>query len=1137
MLNHNEVIEKLTLKQKFSLLTDIRSLSDPDMTRAGVPHVSMLTLETLMTDLYEGLTPARLANSWDSELIRQVSYQTMMNTNMRMSGAKLLMTPAAKPQLNVYRPALSEDPFLSGMLSFAYAEGVHQAGGGCCMDGFYLTESDVEQMDLRPDMTAIGELLLRPYIIATKDSHYRSILTSDAILKNGYRGINEKLASLHDGSKILGGAARLCNPRNADETLAAILAGKIVVRGSASALESAYEKYHYIMKAIEDEIVTMEDLDEALADGSAISDDALNQAVRRVLDFAHTVTENPEHEIEVSENLRHNAFVASTVLLKNENSLLPLKAKCRVAVIGQSAASPMFVETVCQKMGVKVTGRANGYDPNDPAGTADVEGALALAKKADKVLVFLGCNGETNQLALKQREMTLPANQAELLHALSPYKDKIIAVMDCDYAADMSFASDVSALMLAPMGGVDGAAALADLLTGRACPSGKLACTLYENTSEHFSRLRQCKNAEKNKVGLFMGYRHYDSAELDVKFPFGHGLSYTSFQYSKLKVVNNEVIFTVKNTGSMAGSEIVQIYIGKPDSACPRPRKELCGFIRTTLKAGEKCEVRLDISQTLFYRSDSDSWAHEAGEYTVYVGSSVKDIRLTRKVTMAGEAYTPCTTPRSEYLQTQSNILSDGYAVNRKRAKLKKPWQTKLGIVILVILAALSAAFGYLAPNQLQIVLPEFLPNFISNFVSGAIREISYTVAGILLAIALLTLILYKCKQNRLKKQKAAADAAVKAELMDTADEKEFRSIDELFVAEFDTVIDVDETVTEEKAYVDDTSRYIDLNYTLEEATEDLSHFMQARGMDLTTAEAIRLISAMAASRLSVIDVAGVERDKFYRALSEYFGAPTCVETVQNEYAATHLMFRSNGNGGLTQTELVKLVESAKTNPNVMHVAFLRGIRATQLIELFMPYLKYFSNPLRENRIIVKDPYTVFTLPANLWFMAELAEGEGIEEAQAGILKTAAYLQLNVLSCDAPSEPSSHVGMGYYQFDHFIQRRKNRFVMDEDLWKKIDELETYTASHAAFRIGNKQWLQMEKYLAMLTSLETDVYAALDRALCVNLMPVISSLLKGKIQSGEPDLLETLEKIFGEDKVPLCCKAAKRKEAVPTDEEP
>ena len=109
--------------------------------------------------------------------------------------------------------------------------------------------------------------------------------------------------------------------------------------------------------------------------------------------------------------------------------------------------------------------------------------------------------------------------------------------------------------------------------------------------------------------------------------------------------------------------------------------------------------------------------------------------------------------------------------------------------------------------------------------------------------------------------------------------------------------------------------------------------------------------------------------------------------------------------------------------------------------------------------------------------------------------------------------------------------------MDEDLWKKIDELETYTASHAAFRIGNKQWLQMEKYLAMLTSLETDVYAALDRALCVNLMPVISSLLKGKIQSGEPDLLETLEKIFGEDKVPLCCKAAKRKEAVATDEEP
>ena len=1135
MLNHNEVIEKLTTKQKFALLTDIRNLSNPDMNRVGVPYVSMLTLEALMTQLYEGLCPSRLANSWDSELIRQVGYQTMMNANVQMPGAKLMLTPGAKPRLNVYQSALSEDPFLSGMLSFAYAEGVRQGGGGCCLDGFYLTESDVEQMDVQPDMTAIGEMILRPYVIATKDASYRSVMSAGDTLKNGYRGINDKLAGLNDAVKICGGTAHLCKPRTGDETLAAILDGKIVIRGSTSALESAYEKYHYITKAIEDEIVTVEDLDEALADGSAVSDELLNRAVSHLLDFAQTVGENPAHEIEVPETVRRDAFLASGVLLKNEKALLPLKPKCRVAVIGRSPSSDMFVETLCQKLGVNVIGRLDGYDPSDAAGNADIEGALALAKKADKVLVLLGFNEEMSRLALQQREMTLPANQAELLHGLAECKDKLIAVVDCDHALDMSFASDASALMLASMGGADGAAALADLLTGRATPSGKLACTLYENTSEHFARLRQCKNAEKNKVGLFMGYRHYDSADLDVQFPFGHGLSYTSFKYSKLKITNGEAVFTVKNTGSVEGTEIVQIYLGKPESACLRPRKELCGFFKATLKPGEKCEIHMDISHTLFYNAKTDSWIHEAGEYTVYVGASAKDIRLTRTVTLEGESYTPCADQHSDYLQTYSNILSDGYAVERKRPKLKLPRKLMVKTVILAITAILCATFGSIAAGKLQIVLPEIIPTFIATFITGMIREICWTVAGILLAVAGIMLAIYVYKQKKIKKQRAEAAARAKEQLLESATETEFRSIEELFVEEFDTVIDTEDTVVEEKVYVDDTSRYIDLNYTLPEATEDLSRFMQAQGMELSSGEAIRLISAMAASRLSVIDVLGVDRDKFYNALSAYFGAPSCVENVRDEYATTHLMFRSDENG-FAKTAIVKLVENAKANPNVIHVAFLRGIRAAQLFELFMPYLKYFSNPLRENRIIVKDPSTVFTLPANLWFMAELAEGERVEQAQPGILKSVASLQLNLATCDAATEPHTHLGMGYYQLDHFIQQRKNRFVMEEDLWKKIDELEAYAASHAAFHINNKQWLQMEKYLAVLSGIEADTYATLDRALCVNLIPAVKAVLQGKIQSGEPDLLETLDKIFGEDKVPLCCKAAKNKDATVAAEE-
>ena len=130
MLNHNEVIEKLTNKQKFALLTDMQSWTGPEMLRAGVPQVSLLTLESLMPDGYEGLTPSRLANSWDTDLIERVARKTVTDADALLPGAKLMLTPAAKPALHVYRPGLSEDPHLSGTLAAAFADGAHKAGSG-----------------------------------------------------------------------------------------------------------------------------------------------------------------------------------------------------------------------------------------------------------------------------------------------------------------------------------------------------------------------------------------------------------------------------------------------------------------------------------------------------------------------------------------------------------------------------------------------------------------------------------------------------------------------------------------------------------------------------------------------------------------------------------------------------------------------------------------------------------------------------------------------------------------------------------------------------------------------------------------------------------------------------------------------
>ena len=1116
MLNHNEVIKKLTIKQKFALLTDIQSLSDPEMTKAGVPQVSILTLKKLMAEQYEGLSPSRLANSWDAELIEQVSYQTAVKANAQQTGAKLLIPPVAKPQLNVYQTALSEDPFLSGTLAAAYAAGIGRAGSGCCLDGFYLTGVDVEQLDISPDMDVIGEMVIKPHIIAGKDQKYQAVLTAGQPLSNEYRNVNEKLLTSKDAIRILGGAARLCKPRNDEETLSAILCGQIVIRGGSTALEGAYDHYHHLLRAMEDEAITVEDLDEALADGSAISDDMLNKAVAHVLDFAQAIAQVSAKAAEKPSVGVKDAVLSSAVLLKNDKPLLPLKSRCRVVVLGGDPSWEEFIRSVCLKASVTVVGQI----PAD-CDAAQTAAALTLAKKADRILVFLGCTEEQSRLAIRQREMALPAKQAEVLHKLGAYKDKIVGIVDCEHALDVNFASGVSSLLMAPIGGPDSADALADLLTGRANPSGKLTCTLYENPSEHFARLRRCKNAGTNKVGQFLGYRHYDSSNIEVGFPFGHGLSYTTFKYSDLRVTSDNVSFTVKNAGSVAGTEIAQIYVGKPSSGRIRPRKELCGFAKVHLKRGESRKITVDISHVSFYNAEQDAWSREQGQYMVYVGSSVTDIRLSQSVHTNGKAYTASEEKLSDYLQTHSNILTSGYSLQPVIPKRKKHWRLKLLVGILVVVAAAFFGIGGAAP--------QLIPDYLNQSLTAILTKVGLIGGGISLVGAITVLIIdrYRTKRSKIK-QEAAADMA-KAKHLESATEKEFDSIEELFIEEFDVATDTTETATEDKAYVDDTSRYIDLNYTLQKATEDLARFMQGRGINFSTAEAIRLLSAMGASRLILMGVKGVPTDGFCQTLAAYFGSPVCIETVRSEYMDTHMMFRAGKSDGLEKTDLAKLVEKASDSPNTIHLVVLRGVRASQLTELLMPYTKYFSNPLRENRIIVKDPSAIFTLPANLWFMVELAEGEKLDANQTGILKMAADLRMNISKCDAASKTNPPTGLGYYQFDHLVQQQKNRFFMDEDLWKKIDELEAYTNAHVPFHIGNKQWLQMEKYLALLTTAEEDVFAALDRALCVNLLPTVIALLKGKIPAGEPDLLETVDKIFGEDKVPLCAKAVKNKD--------
>jgi hypothetical protein len=181
---------------------------------------------------------------------------------------------------------------------------------------------------------------------------------------------------------------------------------------------------------------------------------------------------------------------------------------------------------------------------------------------------------------------------------------------------------------------------------------------------------------------------------------------------------------------------------------------------------------------------------------------------------------------------------------------------------------------------------------------------------------------------------------------------------------------------------------------------------------------------------------------------------------------------------------------------------------------------------LRKCTVSVKAPAVSFVLPENLWIAVELADGESLLNVSETALKSLTLLNLDYSKCEASEERSAYKPVGYYQIDYFVQQCRNKFQLKEELWKKVDALEAYTNGQSAYSIGNKQWLQMEKYLSVLSLFEKEDYVALDIALSVNLLPEIMAALNGKIKAGEKTLTEELEQLFGEDKIPMCRKIMK-----------
>ena len=661
MQNTELLLKKLTLEEKCALLSGAETFKTRGMPQHSIPQIWLsdgphgLRKQAGESD-HLGLNPSvpatcfptasAVANSWDTALGEEIG------AALGEEAAAQEVSVVLGPGLNMKRNPLcgrsfeyfSEDPYLAGKLAAGYIRGIQSKGVAACPKHFAVNSQETRRMasDSIVDERTLREIYLTGFEIAVKEGHPRSIMSSYNLVNGTYANENKHLLmEILRGEWGFDGAVITDWGGSNDHALG-------VKNGSTLEMPApGGDSVRELLAAVESGKISESDIDARLSELLPLVFDT-----KAALDAAPREFDAAAHHA-----LARRAAAESLVLLKNEGSLLPLAAGSKVAVIGDFAKNPRYqgagssmvnstqVDVLLDKLidsELNVIGYQQGFDRHGKPDAALQKSACELATQADTVVLCMGLDEIAESEGLDRSNLRLAQNQVDLLQAVAAVNPKIVVVLYSGSVVETPWLDNCQALLYAALGGQAGAGAVADALTGKVNPCGKLAETwplAYADVPSAADFATRRKTVEYRE-GLYIGYRYFTTAEKAVRFPFGYGMSYTTFAYSDMAADEQGVSLTVTNTGSVAGTEIVQLYVAKKNSELFRPARELKGFARVTLAPGEKqrITIALDDKAFRFRNVKANRWEIEGGEYELLVGASVEDIRLCEKITVHGTA-------------------------------------------------------------------------------------------------------------------------------------------------------------------------------------------------------------------------------------------------------------------------------------------------------------------------------------------------------------------------------------------------------------------------------------------------------------------------------------------------------------------
>ena len=657
-MKNAEIIAKLNLEQKCALLSGAGTFTTRGYQKAGVPSITLsdgpngVRKQAGAAD-HLGLNPsvpatcfptaATVACSWDPALGEEIG--RAMGEEAAAQEVSVLLGPG----LNTKRSPLcgrnfeyfSEDPYLSGKMAAAYVRGIQSEGIAACPKHFAANSQELRRMasDSVLDERTLRELYLTGFEIVVKESAPKTIMSSYNLVNGTYANENAHLLQeiLRKDWGFAGAVVTDWGGSN-DHALG-------VKNGSTLEMPApGGDAVRELLAAVQSGKITEADVDARL-----------DELLTLVLDTSAAVQKHSRSfDADAHHALARRAAAESTVLLQNDG-ILPLAADTKVAILGDFAETPRYqgagssavnsikVDTVLENLaqsGLQVLGFAPGFDRRGMADTAKEAEAVALAKQADAAVLFLGLDEIKESEGLDRTDMKLADNQIALLKAVQQANPNTVVVLNAGSSLETTWLTHCRAVVYGALGGQAGAGAVLDVLTGKLNPCGKLAETWanrYEDTPAK-DNFAGAGRTVQYREGLYVGYRYYQTAGVPVAFPFGHGLSYTSFAYSDLKASADGVTLTVTNTGTREGAEIVQLYVAKPDAKIFRPAQELKGFAKVHLQPGESRTVTIPLDDKAFryWNTQTNRWEVEGGQYELRVGASSADIRLTAAVEIEG---------------------------------------------------------------------------------------------------------------------------------------------------------------------------------------------------------------------------------------------------------------------------------------------------------------------------------------------------------------------------------------------------------------------------------------------------------------------------------------------------------------------